>query len=130
MAANNFDFGIVGAGIVGLAMANRIRQVHPNATIAVFDKEKSVGEHASGRNSGVLHAGFYYSPDSLKAELTRDGNKLLREFCAEEDVQVKETGKVVVSQILLKFLHCKNCIVVAIPMGWSLNLLHLIDLRN
>jgi L-2-hydroxyglutarate oxidase LhgO len=98
MAANNFDFGVIGAGIVGLAMANRIRQVHPNATIAVFDKENSVGEHASGRNSGVLHAGFYYSPDSLKAALTRDGNKLLRDFCSEENIQVKETGKVVVAQ--------------------------------
>ena len=79
-------------------MANRIRQIHPNATIAVFDKENSVGEHASGRNSGVLHAGFYYSPDSLKAALTRDGNKLLRDFCSEENIQVKETGKVVVAQ--------------------------------
>ena len=98
MAANNFDFGVIGAGIVGLAMANRIRQIHPNATIAVFDKENSVGEHASGRNSGVLHAGFYYSPDSLKAALTRDGNKLLRDFCSEENIQVKETGKVVVAQ--------------------------------
>jgi L-2-hydroxyglutarate oxidase LhgO len=98
MAANNFDFGVIGAGIVGLAMANRIRLIHPNATIAVFDKEKSVGEHASGRNSGVLHAGFYYSPDSLKAALTRDGNQLLRDFCSEENIRVKETGKVVVAQ--------------------------------
>jgi (S)-2-hydroxyglutarate dehydrogenase len=98
MAANNFDFGVIGAGIVGLAIANRIRQIHPNATIAVFDKENSVGEHASGRNSGVLHAGFYYSPDSLKAALTRDGNKLLRDFCSEENIEVKETGKVVVAQ--------------------------------
>ena len=98
MAANNFDFGVIGAGIVGLAMANRIRQIHPNATIAVFDKEAAVGAHASGRNSGVLHAGFYYSPDSLKASLTRDGNKLLRDFCAEEEIAVKETGKVVVAQ--------------------------------
>lgn len=98
MAANNFDFGVIGAGIVGLAMANRIRQVHPNATIAVFDKENSVGEHASGRNSGVLHAGFYYSPDSLKAALTRDGNQLLRDFCSEENIRIKETGKVVVAQ--------------------------------
>ena len=98
MAANNFDFGVIGAGIVGLAMANRIRQIHPKATIAVFDKENSVGEHASGRNSGVLHAGFYYSPDSLKAALTRDGNKLLRDFCSEENIQFKETGKVVVAQ--------------------------------
>jgi len=98
MAANNFDFGVIGAGIVGLAMANRIRQLNPSATIAVFDKEDSVGEHASGRNSGVLHAGFYYSPDSLKAALTRDGNTLLRDFCSEEGIRVHETGKVVVAQ--------------------------------
>jgi L-2-hydroxyglutarate oxidase LhgO len=98
MVANNFDFGVIGAGIVGLAMANRIRHIHPNATIAVFDKEQSVGEHASGRNSGVIHAGFYYSPDSLKAALTRDGNQLLRDFCSEENIRVKETGKVVVAQ--------------------------------
>ncbi len=98
MVTNNFDFGVIGAGIVGLAMANRIRQIHPNATIVVFDKENSVGDHASGRNSGVLHAGFYYSPESLKAALTRDGNKLLRDFCIEENIRVKETGKVVVAQ--------------------------------
>jgi L-2-hydroxyglutarate oxidase LhgO len=79
-------------------MANRLRQLHPTATIAVFDKETSVGKHASGRNSGVLHAGFYYSSDSLKAALTRDGNKLLRDFCAEEGIRVNETGKVVVAQ--------------------------------
>ncbi len=98
MAANNFDFGVIGAGIVGLAMANRLRELHPSASIAVFDKETSVGKHASGRNSGVLHAGFYYSPDSLKAALTRDGNKLLRDFCSEAGVRVNETGKVVVAQ--------------------------------
>lgn len=98
MAANNFDYGVIGAGIVGLAIANQIRQIQPTATIAVFDKENSVGAHASGRNSGVLHAGFYYSPDSLKAALTRDGNKLLRDFCSAEKIRVNETGKVVVAQ--------------------------------
>ena len=71
MAANNFDFGVIGAGIVGLAMANRLRQLHPTATIAVFDKETSVGKHASVRNSGVLPTGFYSSPDHLKAAPTR-----------------------------------------------------------
>ena len=98
MAANNFDFGVIGAGIVGLAMANRIRQIHPNASIAVFDKENSVGEHASGRNSGVLHAGFYYSPDSLKAKFCRLGNLELRKFCKENNLRILETGKVVVCQ--------------------------------
>ena len=98
MPLKSFDFGVIGSGIVGLAMANRVRELHPNATIAVFDKEDSVGLHASGRNSGVLHAGFYYSPDTLKAQLTRDGNQMLRDFCAQEDIEVKVTGKVVVTQ--------------------------------
>ena len=98
MSPKSFDFGVIGAGIVGLAMANRIREIHPAATIAVFDKEDSIGLHASGRNSGVLHAGFYYSPDTLKAQLTRDGNKMLRDFCAQEGITVKATGKVVVTQ--------------------------------
>jgi L-2-hydroxyglutarate oxidase LhgO len=98
MPPESFDFGVIGAGVVGLAMANRVRELHPNATIAVFDKEDSIGRHASGRNSGVLHAGFYYSPDSLKAQLTRDGNQMLQNFCAHEGVAVKTTGKVVVTQ--------------------------------
>ena len=92
MPLKSFDFGVIGSGIVGLAMANRVRELHPNAPIAVFDKEDSVGLHASGRNSGVLHAGFYYSPDTLKAQLTRDGNQMLRDFCAQEDIEVKVTG--------------------------------------
>lgn len=98
MALERYDFGVIGAGIVGLAMANRVRELHPTARIVVFDKEDSVGRHASGRNSGVLHAGFYYSPDTLKAELTRDGNQMLRDFCRQENIVVKETGKVVVTQ--------------------------------
>lgn len=98
MALESYDFGVIGAGIVGLAMANRVRELHPSVKIVVFDKEDSVGQHASGRNSGVLHAGFYYSPDTLKAELTRDGNQMLRDFCRQENIAVKETGKVVVTQ--------------------------------
>ena len=98
MPLKSFDFGVIGAGIVGLAMANRVRELHPNATIAVFDKEDSVGLHASGRNSGVLHAGFYYSPDSLKAKFCRLGNLELKKFCRENNIQILETGKVVVCQ--------------------------------
>ena len=63
----------------------------------VYDKEKHLAAHASGRNSGVLHAGFYYAPDSLKARLTCDGNRMLKEFCRERRVPLRETGKVVVT---------------------------------
>ena len=69
----------------------------PGECVVVYDKEDQLARHASGRNSGVLHAGFYYAPDSLKARLTRDGNRMLREFCAQAGVHVLETGKVVVT---------------------------------
>ena len=98
MSEKTCDYLIIGAGIIGLAIAREILLNQKNAKVIVVDKEKEVGLHASGRNSGVLHAGFYYSPDSLKAKLTRDGNFLLRQFCKENDVEVKNVGKVVVTK--------------------------------
>ncbi|MFM7140190.1 MAG: NAD(P)/FAD-dependent oxidoreductase, partial [Actinomycetes bacterium] len=98
MKSNSCDYLIIGAGIIGLSIAREILLNQKNANVIVIDKEKEVGLHASGRNSGVLHAGFYYSPDSLKAKLTRDGNKLLREFCNENNAEVKNVGKVVVTK--------------------------------
>ncbi len=91
------DVVVVGAGVVGLALANRWLEVNPSDLVIILEKENELALHASGRNSGVLHAGFYYAPDSLKAQLTRDGNAMLREFCAEAGVRVKDTGKVVVT---------------------------------
>lgn len=93
-----FDYVIIGGGIVGLAIANEILDRSPNARVVVLDKEPKLGLHASGRNSGVLHAGFYYSPDSLKAKLTRDGNFLMRKFAKDFEIDIKSTGKVVVAQ--------------------------------
>lgn len=90
------DVAVIGGGIVGLALADAWLAREPGATVVVHDKEARLAAHASGRNSGVLHAGFYYAPESLKARLTREGNRLLREFCAERGVPVRPTGKVVV----------------------------------
>lgn len=73
--ARTADFAIVGGGVVGLAMAHALLKRVPAARIVVFEKEQRLGEHASGRNSGVLHAGFYYAPDTLKAALTRRRNR-------------------------------------------------------
>ena len=91
------DVAVIGGGIVGLALADAWLAAHPGSRVIVFDKEDRLAAHASGRNSGVLHAGFYYAPDSLKAHLTRRGNQMLRAFCAERGVPVRETGKVVVT---------------------------------
>ena len=98
MTNQSCDFLVIGAGVIGLAIAREILLNNKNSKVIVVEKETEVGLHASGRNSGVLHAGFYYSPDSLKAKLTVDGNRLLREFCAENDVPIKNVGKVVVTK--------------------------------
>jgi len=97
-ADRTFDVAIVGAGVVGLALAEAWLVRNPKDSVVILDKESDIAMHASGRNSGVLHAGFYYAPDSLKAQLTRQGNEQLRAFCARMGVPVRETGKVVVTK--------------------------------
>jgi len=91
------DFLIIGAGIIGLAIARELKHRHPDARIIVIDKEPDVAYHSSGRNSGVLHAGFYYSADSLKAKFTRDGNQQMKEYCREKKLKLNECQKVVVT---------------------------------
>lgn len=78
------EYLVIGAGIIGLAIARELRSRFPHAEILVIDKEPDVAYHGSGRNSGVLHAGFYYSADSLKAKFTRDGNIQLKEYCKKK----------------------------------------------
>jgi L-2-hydroxyglutarate oxidase len=94
----NADYLIIGAGIIGLAIARELRSRFPNAEILVIDKEPDVAYHGSGRNSGVLHSGFYYSADSLKAKFTHDGNEQLKEYCKAKNLKLNECKKVVVAQ--------------------------------
>ncbi len=91
------DFVIVGAGIVGLCIARELERRYGGARILVLEKEGEVAFHASGRNSGVLHAGFYYSADSLKARFTRIGNRMLTDYCLEHGLPINRCGKVVVA---------------------------------
>jgi len=91
------DYLIIGAGIIGLAIARELKHRHRDAGIIVIDKEPDVAYHSSGRNSGVLHAGFYYSADSLKAKFTRDGNQQMKEYCREKKLKLNECKKVVVT---------------------------------
>ncbi|MDW8464044.1 MAG: L-2-hydroxyglutarate oxidase [Geminocystis sp.] len=91
------DFLVIGSGIVGLAISRALLENFPRSKIIVIDKESSYGVHASGRNSGVLHAGFYYHPDSLKARFTREGNQELRSYCEERGLRISKCGKVVVA---------------------------------
>lgn len=91
------SIAVVGAGIVGLAVARRLQQVRPGAEVTVLDKESEVGRHQTGHNSGVVHAGLYYPPGSLKATLCRRGVALLREYAREKSVPYVECGKLVVA---------------------------------
>jgi L-2-hydroxyglutarate oxidase LhgO len=89
--------GVVGAGIIGLAVARRLLEVEPDATITVLEKENAIARHQTGRNSGVVHAGIYYPPASLKARLCRRGVELLRAFCDRKEIPIEECGKLVVA---------------------------------
>lgn len=93
-----YDYLIIGGGVVGLAIARDLNARFPDSKIAVLEKEPDVGFHSSGRNSGVLHAGFYYTADSLKAKFTRDGNRQLREYCYANNLKINECKKVVVAK--------------------------------
>jgi L-2-hydroxyglutarate oxidase LhgO len=94
----DFDVVIIGGGIIGVALAIEIAKKGEKLTILLIEKEKAPGLHASGRNSGVIHAGFYYSPHSLKAKFCREGNIKLHETCTQLGVPLRRTGKVVIAQ--------------------------------
>lgn len=91
------DFLIIGAGVIGLGLALELKRRHPDQSVVVIEKEQQLAAHASGRNSGVLHAGFYYSADSLKARLTRDGNRLMTAYCLDKGLSINRCGKLVVA---------------------------------
>ena len=88
---------VVGAGIVGLAVARQLLRANPSPSVVVIEREEAVGTHQSGHNSGVIHSGLYYQPGSLKAELCVSGGGMLRDYCAEHSISVAECGKVVVA---------------------------------
>jgi L-2-hydroxyglutarate oxidase len=92
------DFLVLGAGILGLAVALELRRTRPGSSVLVVEKEPEAALHASGRNSGVVHAGFYYAPDSLKARFTAEGNRRLRAYCAEKAIVMNACSKVVVAR--------------------------------
>ena len=93
-----YDFVIIGGGIIGLSIAKALIEDDKDAFIAIIEKESEVATHASGRNSGVLHAGFYYSANSLKAKFARVGNEELRRYCKANHLKINECGKVVLAQ--------------------------------
>jgi L-2-hydroxyglutarate oxidase len=91
------DFAVVGGGIVGLAAARELLARHPGARLCVLEAEKTLGRHQTGHSSGVVHAGIYYRPGSLKARLCVEGSRALYEYCEQRDLPYRKNGKLIVA---------------------------------
>ena len=100
MTNNTYDYAVIGAGIVGLSTALHLRK--QNVSVVVLEKEKEPGLHQSGRNSGVIHSGIYYKPNSSKSELSIRGRNLLIEYLKKKDINFRQEGKIVVDNDLNK----------------------------
>jgi (S)-2-hydroxyglutarate dehydrogenase len=92
-----YDFAIVGGGIVGLATAMTLGKSYPAVKILVIEKESDWASHQTGNNSGVIHSGIYYKPDSFKAKFCREGNRSMVEFCQAHGIDYEVCGKVIVA---------------------------------
>jgi L-2-hydroxyglutarate oxidase LhgO len=92
------DFCVVGAGIIGLAVARELLLRQPGASVTVLEKEAQLAQHQTSHNSGVVHAGMYYAPESVKGQLVRRGVALLREFCQEHGIAIDDCGKIIVAR--------------------------------
>ena len=91
------DLVVVGGGILGLAVARELLERHPGLRLALLEREEQLGLHQTGRNSGVVHAGIYYQPGSLKARLCVAGARALYEYCERKDIAVDRCGKLIVA---------------------------------
>jgi (S)-2-hydroxyglutarate dehydrogenase len=92
-----FDLAVIGAGIVGLAVAREVLSRRPGCRLVVIDRQASVGSYQTGHNSGVIHSGVYYRPGSLKARLCVRGARLMQEFCDSHEIAYERCGKLIVA---------------------------------
>jgi len=95
--ADRVDVAIIGGGIVGLATAHLLLEARPDISVTVLEKEPELAAHQSGHNSGVIHAGLYYAPGSLKATLCREGKAKLERFAGEHGIPFRHPGKLVIA---------------------------------
>ncbi|MCG7587617.1 L-2-hydroxyglutarate oxidase, partial [Photobacterium sp. OFAV2-7] len=92
-----YDYIIIGGGIVGVSTAWQLQQRHPDKSVLLIEKESGLSRHQTGHNSGVIHAGVYYPPGSLKAEFCKAGVEATTRFCARHDIPVENCGKLLVA---------------------------------
>ena len=89
---------VCGGGIIGITIAREAALSKKFSEIRLLEKDEKLGTHSTTRNSGVIHAGFYYSPESKKAQFCSEGNKLMREYCIKNNIKTNRCGKVVVTR--------------------------------
>jgi (S)-2-hydroxyglutarate dehydrogenase len=94
---SDFDLAVIGGGIVGLSTAMQMTERFPGISVAVLEKEPALARHQTGRNSGVIHAGVYYQPGSLKAQFCREGVEATTRFCCEHGIAYEQCGKLLVA---------------------------------
>jgi L-2-hydroxyglutarate oxidase LhgO len=130
VSVDGYDVVIVGGGIVGLGIGVGLLKEDSRLRVVVLESGHELAMHGSGRNSGVLHAGFYYSPDSLKAKLTARGNEMLRQLCSDEGVRLNEVGKVVVTTNDDELPRLHNLAERAMANGVDVKLIDEIELKR
>ncbi len=125
-----YDFCIIGAGIVGLATAMELLKLNPGASLILLEKEESVARHQTGHNSGVIHAGIYYAPGSLKADLCRRGSRATQEFCDANSIPYEICGKMLVATSPLELQRMEQLVDRAAQNQIAVDRLSAADIRQ
>jgi len=97
MPDQSYDIAVIGGGIVGLSVAMEMTRRFPHLRLLLLEKERSLAQHQTGHNSGVIHSGVYYKPGSLKARMCVEGAAALIAFCEEHGIPYEICGKVIVA---------------------------------
>jgi L-2-hydroxyglutarate oxidase len=125
-----YDFCVIGGGIVGLSTAMQLLQLQPGASLLLLEKETALGLHQTGHNSGVIHAGVYYAPGSLKADLCKRGAQATKAFCAEQGVRFEVCGKMLVASTTAELHRMQALHERAVENGLKVERVDAGELRN
>lgn len=125
-----YDFCVIGGGIVGLATAMRLLEIQPGASLLLVEKESRLAKHQTGHNSGVIHAGVYYAPGSLKADLCKRGAEATKAFCAEQGIPFEVCGKLLVASNAAEVARMKALEIRTRQNGLSIESLDAAELRR
>ncbi|GAL03214.1 L-2-hydroxyglutarate oxidase [Photobacterium aphoticum] len=116
-----YDYIVIGGGIVGVSTAWQLQQRYPDKSVLLLEKEAALSCHQTGHNSGVIHAGVYYAPGSLKATFCKAGVEATKAFCAEHDIAVENCGKLLVATDDAEYTVCWHCTTAVWTMALMCN---------